>query len=104
MTGPFPRAGRESGRQLAAGDAAAATAGRQLSDVDLRMLAMERRWWRRAGAKDEAIRVEFGMSRIRYYQVLNRLIGARAALAVDPVTVARLRRGRDAVRHRRWSQ
>lgn len=85
-------------------DPAAATPSRPLSDVDQRMLALERRWWRQAGAKDEAIRAQFNLSPTKYYQALNRLIDSPAALAADPVTVARLRRGRAALVHRRWSR
>lgn len=59
---------------------------------DREVLAFERRWWRYAGAKEQAIRDTFGMSATRYYQLLNALIDSPAALAADPVTVGRLRR------------
>ena len=66
------------------------------------MLVFERQWWRRAGAKDTAIRTSFGMPPTRYYQALNALVDRPAALAADPLVVGRLRRVR-AARHRRGS-
>ncbi len=66
------------------------------------MLVFERQWWRRAGAKDTAIRTRFGLPPTRYYQVLNALVDRPEALAADPLVVGRLRRLR-AARHRRRS-
>ena len=63
-----------------------------LTERDLRILAFERQWWKYAGAKEQAVRELFDMSATRYYQVLNTLIDAPAALAVDPLLVKRLRR------------
>lgn len=57
-----------------------------------RILAFERQWWRRPGAKEQAIRDTFGLTVTRYYQLLNRLLDEPAALAADPVLVNRLRR------------
>lgn len=68
----------------------------ELSDRDTEMLAFERRWWKYAGAKDQAVRDLFGMSGTRYYQVLNGLIDRPEALAHDPMLVKRLRRMRSA--------
>lgn len=65
------------------------------------MLAFERQWWRRAGAKETAIRERFGVPPTRYYQVLNTLVDRPAALAADPLLVRRLRRLRSARRQRR---
>lgn len=66
--------------------------GSTLSERDLEMLAMERLWWKFAGAKEQAIREKFDMSATRYYQVLNALIDNDDALAFDPLLVKRLRR------------
>ena len=63
------------------------------------MLVFERQWWRRAGAKDTAIRARFGMPPTRYYQALNALVDRPDAWAADPLVVGRLRRVR-AARHR----
>ena len=63
-----------------------------LDDLERRILAFERRWWRRPGAKEQAIRDTFGLTATRYYQLLNRLLDEPAALAEDPVLVTRLRR------------
>ncbi|WP_375000529.1 DUF3263 domain-containing protein [Aeromicrobium sp. CTD01-1L150] len=65
-----------------------------LSDRDREILALERLWWKYAGAKEQAIREKFDMSATRYYQVLNALIDRDDALAFDPLLVKRLRRMR----------
>ncbi len=67
-----------------------------LAGRDREILAFERQWWRYAGAKEQAIRDLFGMSATHYYQVLNALLDSPAALAIDPITVGRLRRLRAA--------
>ena len=65
------------------------------------MLTFERQWWRQPGAKETAIREQFGVPPTRYYQVLNALVDRPAALAADPLLVRRLRRLRSARRQRR---
>jgi hypothetical protein len=65
------------------------------------VLAFERQWWRHAGAKEEAIRREFGVGPTAYYQLLSRLIDDPAALAHDPMLVKRLQRQRASRRRRR---
>ena len=67
-----------------------------LSERDLAVLEFERRWWKHAGAKEQAIRDQFGLSAARYYQVLGRVIESPAAEVHDPMLVRRLRRVRDA--------
>ena len=67
------------------------------------MLTFERQWWRRAGAKDTAIRARFGVAPTRYYQALNALVDRPAALAADPLLIRRLRRLRAARGQRRSS-
>ncbi len=67
-----------------------------LTERERQVLAFERRWWKHAGSKEQAIRDQFGMSSTRYYQVLNGLLDSAAALAHDPVLVKRLRRLRAA--------
>ena len=64
----------------------------QLSSRDQQMLALERQWWKYAGAKEQAIRELFDLSATHYYQILNALIDTEAALAHDPMLVKRLRR------------
>ncbi len=63
-----------------------------LSHREREMLVFERQWWRYAGAKEQAIREQFGLSATRYYQALNNLIDRPDALAADPMLVKRLRR------------
>jgi Protein of unknown function (DUF3263) len=79
---------------IAEGDTAGLTAR------DLAILAFERRWWRFAGAKEEAIRRELGLSPTAYYQLLSRLLDDPVALQAEPVLIDRLRRLR-ATRDRR---
>jgi hypothetical protein len=73
----------------------------ELTRREHEMLAFERQWWRRPGAKDTAIRERFGMTPTRYYQVLNALVDRPDALASDPLLVRRLRRVRTARRRER---
>ncbi|MET9515391.1 DUF3263 domain-containing protein [Streptomyces sp. NPDC002994] len=73
----------------------------ELSERDRAVLAVERRSWSGAGAKERAMREQLGISPTRYYQLLNALLDDERALAHDPVTVNRLRRVRDARRERR---
>lgn len=72
-----------------------------LTDRDRALLDFEAEWRRHAGAKEEAIRAEFGMPPARYYQLLGRLIDTAEAQEHDPMLVKRLRRLRDASRHSR---
>ena len=67
-----------------------------LSERELRILAFERKWWKHAGSKEQAIRDAFDLSATRYYQLLNGLLDNPAALAADPMVVGRLRRLRSA--------
>ncbi|GGI02429.1 DUF3263 domain-containing protein [Arthrobacter liuii] len=70
-----------------------------LSEREQQMLALERQWWKYAGAKEQAIRDLFDLSATHYYQLLNALIDREDALAHDPMLVKRLRRLRTS-RHR----
>jgi hypothetical protein len=63
-----------------------------LSDREQRILAFEGRWWKHAGAKEQAIRDTFALSSTRYYQLLNAVLDNPAAMEHDPVLVGRLRR------------
>ncbi|MDY7541369.1 DUF3263 domain-containing protein [Cryobacterium breve] len=67
-----------------------------LTDRDRGILSFERRWFTHAGAKEQAIRSEFGLSAARYYQLLGVLIDSPLALAHDPMLVKRLQRMRAA--------
>lgn len=60
------------------------------------VLDFERRRWKHAGAKEQAIRDAFDLPATRYYQILNTLLDDPAALAYAPALVGRLRRIRDA--------
>ncbi|HEX5598588.1 MAG TPA: DUF3263 domain-containing protein [Micromonosporaceae bacterium] len=64
----------------------------ELTERERQVLAFERRWWRHAGAKEQAIRDTFGLSATRYYQILNGLLDNPSALAAEPVLIGRLRR------------
>ncbi len=75
-----------------------------LSERDQRMLALERQWWKYAGAKEQAIRDLFDLSATNYYQILNQLIDSEDALAFDPMLVKRLRRLRTSRHQNRTSR
>lgn len=77
-------------------DASVQAGPRGLTRREQEMLVFERQWWRRAGAKETAIRGRFEMAPTRYYQALNALVDRPEALAADPVLVGRLRRLRTA--------
>ena len=64
----------------------------ELTEQERAILAFERQWWQVAGAKDQAVRDEFGLSSTRYYQLLNALIDQPAVLIADPMLVKRLQR------------
>ncbi len=66
-----------------------------LSERDRRILDFERDWIGDAGAKDDAVRQEFGHTATRYYQVLNTVIDSTAAIVYDPMLVRRLQRVRE---------
>lgn len=66
----------------------------ELSELDMRILAFERSWWRFPGAKEREIVESLGIPVTRYYQLLNELIDRPEAARFDPVLVARLRRRR----------
>ena len=72
-----------------------------LTDRDRAVLALEGRYWRTPGAKEQAIREQLGLSPTRYYQLLNGLLDRPEALAHAPVLVNRLRRIRESRRGRR---
>lgn len=72
-----------------------------LTDVEQRILDLERSWWKYAGAKETRVREEFDMSSTRYYQVLNALIDRPEALAYDALLVHRLTRLRAARQQQR---
>lgn len=63
-----------------------------LTGLDLAILMMERQRFRHQGAKDEAITVELGLTRMEYEQRLRELIDRPEALQYDPMLVNRLRR------------
>ncbi|PWU46094.1 DUF3263 domain-containing protein [Micromonospora globispora] len=92
--GPGDRAGEAEDRTAAPADGPSAEVGPAdgLTERERRILAFEQQWWKHAGAKEQAIRDTFGLSATRYYQLLNALLDQPAALAAEPVLVARLRR------------
>ena len=85
---------------MPAGEQDAAPAG-SLGERERGVLAFERQWWRHAGAKEEAIRRQFGVGPTAYYQLLSRLIDDPAAIAYDPMLVKRLQRQRASRRRQR---
>ncbi|TDW29487.1 uncharacterized protein DUF3263 [Cryobacterium psychrophilum] len=97
MSHAFRATGARTGRRWQVEgvlEPAPAVAGR--TERDLAILVFEKKWWRSAGAKEEAIRAEFALSAARYYQLLAVVIDSPWALAQDPMLVKRLRRMREA--------
>lgn len=88
-----PDSGDRAGDRSA--DAVSEPGTRALTDRERELLTFERRWWRHAGAKEQAVRETFDISATRYYQLLSELIDLPAALAHDPMLVKRLRRLRE---------
>ncbi|GAA1570934.1 hypothetical protein GCM10009827_110990 [Dactylosporangium maewongense] len=82
-------------------DLATAEEPPELDERSKAILAFERRWWRQAGAKEQAVHDTFNLSATRYYQLLNTLLDDPLALAHDPVVVQRLRRLRASRSRRR---
>jgi hypothetical protein len=76
--------------------------GSTLGERERAILDFERTWWTESGAKEPAIRSQFGLSATRYYQLLAELLDDDAALAYDPLVVRRLRRSRDRRRRARF--
>lgn len=91
----------ESGVRVASTEEAAsqetpASTASTLPERDRRILDFERDWTQHAGAKEDAVRAEFGLSTARYYQLLNAVIDSPAAVVYDPMLVRRLQRMREA--------
>ena len=68
-----------------------------MDTVSAQILTLEKQFYRTAGAKEEAI-TALGLTPMRYYQLLNRLLDDRGALVADPQLVYRLRRIRTRAR------
>lgn len=75
-------------------EAASHQVGVELSVVDAAILDFEDSWFTSAVPKEQAIMERFSLSSTRYYQHLNQLIDAPAALEYRPLLVKRLRRMR----------
>ncbi len=89
----------DSAPRDAAGEPTAAAGA--LTEREVAILAFEGHWFAHAGAKEQAIRAELGLSAARYYQVLGAVINRPEALAHDPMLVKRLLRMREARAHAR---
>ncbi|MBI1351354.1 MAG: DUF3263 domain-containing protein [Actinomycetales bacterium] len=59
------------------------------------MVEFESSWSRRVGDKDAAIRLAFGITPSRYYELLDELIDLPEAFIHAPATFTRYRRLRD---------
>ncbi len=64
----------------------------ELTDRERAILDFEAGWWQQRGTKEDAITEQFGVSPVRYYQQLRRLLDRPEALAYSPTVVNRLRR------------
>lgn len=68
----------------------------ELTELEHAILEFEARPVAEGALKEAAIRSRFGLSPVRYYQKLNRLLDSPAALRHDPILIHRLQRLRDA--------
>lgn len=68
----------------------------QLTDEEIAILDFETLAWNHSGTKEQDVLERFGVSMVRYWQIVNGLIDRPAALAYDPLLVRRLQRLRDA--------
>ena len=72
-----------------------------MTPITVAVLAVEARRWNHEGAKTQVVRDLFGVSAARYYQARGAVLNDPEALMLDPTGVNRLRRLREAGRHRR---
>lgn len=63
-----------------------------LSDLDRKILELEKRRFKYQGSKEKVMVQELGLSPVAYYQRLNALLDNPQALAQEPALLARLRR------------
>lgn len=63
-----------------------------MTDTDRQILNFAGRRWQNAGAHNDAVVSELGLTPTRYWQRLNRLLDHPAALAEYPALIYRLRR------------
>jgi hypothetical protein len=68
----------------------------EFTDTHRAILDFEGQRWKYAGAKESAIRERFGVSAVRYQQMLTWAINQPEALEHDPAGVRRLQRLREA--------
>lgn len=72
-----------------------------MTETEADMLTLAGQQFRYAGARETAIREQFGVSETRYWQMVDRLLDRPDALAWDAVLVRRLVRLREARRQMR---
>lgn len=63
-----------------------------MNELQAKILTFEKRWYKAQSAKEADVTDEFGLSPVRYYQLLDRLLDDPEALAAEPILVKRLRR------------
>ena len=91
-TAQAPETAQAKTAQAETAQAETAQANESLTEREREILAFEARWWKHAGAKEQAIRDSFDLSSTRYYRLLNTLLDKPAAAEHEPVLVGRLRR------------
>lgn len=99
VTEPIQRITEPEPDSLGTNSADAAPEG--LTNREWGILAFERQWWKREGAKERAIRELFDLSPSRYYQLLNALLDRPEAERADPMLIKRLRRLRNSRQRQR---
>ncbi|MDO5025105.1 MAG: DUF3263 domain-containing protein [Trueperella sp.] len=66
-----------------------------LSELETRILEVERSWWRIAKTRDQAIREHVGITPTRYYLLLSQMLDSPRVWRADPALIGRLRELRD---------
>lgn len=63
----------------------------ELSEVERKILEVERGWWKLAPTREQAIWSELKMSETKYYLLLSRMLDSERVWRADPVLIDRLR-------------
>ena len=74
----------------------------EMSELERRILAFERKWPTPSSRKYQAILTEFDLTPTRYFQILNLALDKPEAARSSPQLVNRLRRIRHSHRKSRW--
>lgn len=66
-----------------------------LTEQEIKILEVEKGWWRLAKTRDQAIREHVGISPMRYYLLLSQMLDTPRVWKAEPALIGRLRELRD---------